>query len=259
MDNNSDQSLTSQNTKDQSKINHFVIKPTKLLQASDQPKTTDEQSKLVVSQATEYVQPANNQAAQTPIQLSPNSNQSNPVTNGQMPIGISASQMGLNVPSIQIEWRKYIKRALITIAVLVVLVGGFTFVKDFITGFDTKTVTNGGYTYSFMFYRFSHLVTVNGVQIYKINNSSNVSAGPTNESVTTFCAQLNRYNALQQAFTVQLYGSTRPVCEYQNTLFVMIFTALHENHIVAVTYSKPQNSSVYPKLQTIFGSVKVSK
>ncbi len=269
MDNKNEQLPNSQNPDDQHSLTQpEIIQPINPASAPVTPTNPIEQPKIVVSQDVNTGQPSTSLDNMQPGLALPNSVEPKPAPIDQTPIGVSASQMGLEGFSFQLEWRKYVKKALITIGVVIVLIGGFTLLKNFISGTSTKTLSNGGYTYTFLFNRFSRSISTNGVNGFTTNNNFSVSATPVNIAVPLVCSELN-YNwhpvftsvgtNWQEAFSVKLYGSTHPVCTPDNKLYQVLFAAINSNHLFVVDYGSPQNSSVYPRLQSIFQSIKVSK
>ena len=181
-----------------------------------------------------------------------------PVPTVPTPFGVSASQMGLSQQQTKIiGWRTYLKKSLVPLVVLVLIVGGYLFYKSY-TGFATKTVSNFGYNYSYKFYRNAALIHVNdGSTAYKQNDSIVAGVEPRDAGLNAFCGEIGP--GWTEVFTVRVYGTTRPVCAINNKGFTMEFSALNHNHLFTVVYNGTQNSSVYPTLQTIFSSVKVSQ
>lgn len=169
---------------------------------------------------------------------------------------MSASQLGLSTPGKTVEWGTYIKMVLIILAVLAVLIGGFIFAKNFFFGMTTKTLSNGGYNYSFKFYRTASIVYPNGGEAYKYNDNIVAGVQPTNDNLAE-CYEIG--SGWTKAFTTQIDGSTRPACVVNSQAFGVLFTALNHNHLFIVTYKTKQDTSVYPMLKTIFSSVKVSQ
>lgn len=79
----------------------------------------------------------------------------------QMPIGVSASQMGLNSPQHSINWRTYLKPAIVTGMILVVLIAGYLLYSG-LFGYASRTVQANGFTYTVTYSRSASKVTVNG-------------------------------------------------------------------------------------------------
>lgn len=176
---------------------------------------------------------------------------------GQMQSGMSASQLGLNTTHNSFEWGGLVKKAVIIGVILVVVGGGFLFIKSSLTGLSTKTLTNGGYSYTFQFKKSASEVQLSdGSTAYKYLNSEIAGVKPTNDPALTSCSQMG--SQWTQAFIVQIAGSQHPVCTPNNQTYSLFFTAQNHNHLFAVTFSSQQTSAAYPELQTIFGSVNVS-
>lgn len=81
--------------------------------------------------------------------------------NGQMQVGVSASQMGLNQPQSSKNWKSVLKPLITTIVLLILLGGVFLFFNGR-TGYAIKTVQGDGFTYSITFSKISSTVTLNG-------------------------------------------------------------------------------------------------
>jgi hypothetical protein len=212
-----------------------------------------------------------NISTSTPVSPSPQQPLNEPVvqpqpsiplnSDNQVPVGLSASQLGLNSPINDSFGRgRFLKKAIIIIIVLIVIALGGLFFKSTLTGLGTKTLSNGGYTYTFKFYKSANLVQLSGgSNAYKYLDHSIAGVLPSNSPSLTNCSQIGA--SWTQAFTVNVYGVNGPVCTPNslNEVFSFYFTALNHNQLFTVTYNGPQTSSVYPTLQTIFGSIKVSQ
>lgn len=182
-----------------------------------------------------------------------------------VPIGMSASQLGLDMQRkhFHFRWRRNIRNGIYPIATLIVLVAGFVFWKYYVDGMATKTLSIGGYNYSFSFFRAAtyEQMSNTGFQGYVLNSNITATVRPQTTNLFQYCTQLG--DQYTQAFSVMIYGTTRPVCTAQDSLGTQVyylgFSALNQNHGFAVAYSKSQNAKVYPKLKSIFESIKVSK
>src|SRR5436309_1388086 len=72
---------------------------------------------------------------------------------------VSASQMGLSTKSTTVdELRTLVKKFFIPAVLLIVIIVGFLAYKKLFTGLDSKNVSNGGYNYTFRFYKSAGLV-----------------------------------------------------------------------------------------------------
>lgn len=185
-----------------------------------------------------------------------------PSKNDPMPVGMSASQMGLDYPTRTIHWGVYLKSAAILAAVVVVVVTGFVLLNNLFNGMSTHVVTNNGYTYSFSFYKGSSLVQLpNGYQAYKHDGNMVASVLPTNnDNPPTACYEIG--GDWKQVLTAQDFGTAWPVCSPTGTkgsAFTMWFRYQNHSHIFTIVYNNQQPSTVYPTLQKIFSSVKVTQ
>lgn len=127
------------------------------LQSTDNSQPTQQQSQqpvqspVVGSEPTQTSQP-------TPQSVYPGPSVP---ANGQMPVGMSASQMGFSQSQSSKNWKPLLKPLIVAVVVLVVLGGGFLFFKG-LSGYGTKTVQGDGFTYSVTFSKLSSTTTVNG-------------------------------------------------------------------------------------------------
>lgn len=201
-------------------------------------------------------------APQPPVQpqTQPKVNTISPVRDA-MPVGMSASQLGLDGSHHSINWAGLIKKGAVTVVVLVVLAGGFLLLKNVFSSMGTKTLTNGGYTYSFVFYKSANKVALpNGSQAFKYQDTTVAGVVPTNENPPSACWNIGAQ--WKEVFTVQAYGATWPVCSPSGVAmsdYTMYFKALNHAHLFTIAYSSQQPATIYPQLQTIFSSVKVSQ
>jgi hypothetical protein len=199
-----------------------------------------------------------NQVTRINMQEDDQQQSQSPLASGtDIPIGMSASQLGLDTAGAKYDKLNVLKKAMGTILILILLLGGYGLLEYMFTGMATKTLSNGGYTYSFTFNKRAGLVHLNdGSAAYKYSSSIIASIKPTNDVTPVSCSEIGAQ--WKQAFTVQVYGATRLVCTPNDAGYSMFFTALNHNHLFSVVYSKQQPTSVYSKLKTVFGSVKVS-
>src|SRR2546430_2186146 len=81
-------------------------------------------------------------------------------TDGQIPYGMSASQLGLNHPQRDMNWRSLLKPVLTAVIVLLVL--GATFLTyRYLYGYGPRTVQGNGFTYTVTYNRAASEVTIN--------------------------------------------------------------------------------------------------
>lgn len=153
--------------------------------------------------------------------------------------------------------RKLFKIILTSIVAIVLIGVGGLLAKNLLSNLNTKTLTNGGYTYSFKFYKSAKLVTVQGVQSYNYSSGHVTAvANPTTQPLQTNCT-----GQVTEAFSVTVNGSGQPVCTGDNgtvQLFEVHFRAVNSNQYFLLLYpsqSSPSNAT----LKTIFSSIKVSQ
>ena len=180
-----------------------------------------------------------------------------PVPTVPTPYGVSASQMGIDQRVKAREWRNYIKPALITLAILMVVFGGYLFVRGYFSSMTTKTVTNHGFTYTFKYYRNASKVTLGAGGSGYQHGGTILGVDTTDLNSPSVCGEIDLQTT--QAFTAQLQGVTHDVCVKDGRVFSMFFRELNQNHVFVITYSKPQDQSVYPTIKSIISSVKVSQ
>lgn len=180
-----------------------------------------------------------------------------------MPVGMSASQLGLDMPRRSIKWNRYIRASLYLVAIVLLIAGGMVIWKNYNDGMTVKTLSFKGYAYSFSFFRSAkYMQSSNGFPGYVTPNKAFAVVGPIS-NLPDFCSELG--SQYTQAFTVKIYGATRPVCythddfsDFDNQIYTVSFSVQSHYHEFVVIYPKSQNSKVYPKLQTILTSVKVA-
>lgn len=199
------------------------------------------------------------QVAKTNMQEDDQQQPRPPLVSGtNIPIGVSASQLGLNTSEPRHDKIDVLKKVLGTVLIFILLLGGYGFLEYMFTGMTPKTLSNGGYTYSFTFNKRASLVHLSdGSAAYKYSSSTIASVKPTNDIEPVNCSEIGAQ--WKEAFTVHVYGASRLVCTPNGFGYSMFFTALHHEHLFSVVYSSQQSTSTYPKLESIFKSVKVSQ
>lgn len=259
MENENKQGTSTQRYQDYDRANGpIVIQPSETTTQTSQP-IHPTQPTAVVSQP----EPANaDQPNNTQEPAPPQATSS--TRDDTFPVGISASQLGLDESRsyMHIGWRRLIKNGIYPLAMLLVVAGSLLFWKYYIDGMATKTYTAGNYTYSYTFFRQGKFERFpNGMQGYMLGQAeASAIIGPTVDN-PEYCAELGV--AYTQAFTVQMYGSTHNVCkahdDLNNQIYAVNFSALNKNFAFVVDYPASQNAKVFPKLKSIFESVKVSR
>ena len=173
--------------------------------------------------------------------------------------GIAAIRRYVDKVRRLIDWYKYLKFSLYY-ATILLLVGGFLYWKFYLNGMVVKTVSAGGYSYSFTFYRAATFVqNSNGMRGYRIDDGHSAMVGPVS-GLPQLCGLKGSPYAL--AFTVHLYGADRLVCTTQDShddqIYMVNFATQGGYHEFVVTYGYTRNINDYPKLKTIFESITVS-
>lgn len=261
MEKDSQNSETSQPTQDRSDLTPpTVTQPPELVRQNTQGQSMPPiGAAAVVSQFNPPITAEKNDTMQKefiPTQLAP------PTSGGDvMPVGMAASQLGLDRPGRHFNWRRYARSGMLyPIVLLIVVAAGLLFWRYYIDGMTTKTLSLGGYNYSFSFFRSSKFKQFsNGMQGYTINQDVSAFVGPVVD-MPQYCAELGiQYT---QAFTVNIYGVTRNVCKVQygsDQTYAVSFSTQNHNYDFVVVYNQSQNAKVYPKLASIFESIKVTR
>ena len=172
-------------------------------------------------------------------------------------VGVSASQLGLNRygDTKNHTITSLIKGAIVLI-ILFVLIGVGLYVHSYFTGMSTKTISNGGYTYSFTFYNAASKVTLSdGSSAYKYQGKV-ASVKPFNAYPISNCSQIGTEWHL--AFNVSLNANQLPVCTPNDQSFEMIFNAANHNQGFVIVCNSVQTAVNYPLLKSFFSSVTVS-
>lgn len=177
-----------------------------------------------------------------------------------LPFGLPASRLKLGTFKISSAWRTYIGFSLYVITVAL-LIGGFLYWKLYVNGMVAKSVTVGGYSYSFSFTRSAKYVPYgNGMRGYQLDNNHSALVGPVS-GLPQLCGL--KGSPYATAFTVQIYGQTRPVCtardSHDDQIYTLNFKYQGNFHEFQVTYGYSQDPQVYPQLIKIFESIHVSR
>lgn len=142
-------------------------------------------------------------------------------------------------------------------ALLAIAFGTWLFVRS-LEPLMTKSMVNGVYQYSFLFYKDAEPANFQGGQGFRYDDRVSVVAGKTPLDVYGKCAELNtKKQAWQEALTVDIQGVQRPVCKYQNIYMVTFFGANQSQHMMQVVYDDGGDEEK-PAVQKIMQSVKVS-
>lgn len=181
-------------------------------------------------------------------------------TQRKVSFGAFASRFGLDKLVKNVDWDMFIKDFLYLIAVLLV-VGGLLYWKFYMNGMAKKSLSVGGYTYSFNFVRSASAAqNSNGMRGYQTDYDHIAVVGPVTSTSQLCTGSSSQYTL---AFTVQVYGNTRPVCKSQdsqgNQIYALSFASQNHFHEFMITYGNTPDANAYPKLKSIFESITVSK
>jgi hypothetical protein len=175
---------------------------------------------------------------------------------------LDVSAIGIDVGALKsrVDWRAVAQYVLFITSVLLII-GGFLYWKYYLTAVNTKSLSVGGYSYSFTFSRPAKYGQYsNGMRGYATDEDHSAVVGPVS-GLPELCGL--RGDPYTLAFTVNIYDTTRPVCTTKNgqdeQIYMLNFLAQNQYHEFVITYGYSQDAKVYPKLASIFESIKVSK
>lgn len=171
-----------------------------------------------------------------------------------------ARRLNLDKLAKNIDWRTYVID-FVYLATVLLVASGFLYWKFYMNGMATKSLTVGGYTYSFDYVRSASATqNSNGMRGYTTDFDHSALIGPVAILSQQCTGSSSQYTI---AFTVHVYGDTRPVCKSQdsqgNQIYTLSFASQNRFHEFMVTDGNTANTNAYPKLKTIFGSVTVSQ
>lgn len=177
-----------------------------------------------------------------------------------LPIAVPMIRSRLTKLRINSTWRTRIGVSLYIITIAL-LVGGFLYWKFYINGLVTKSLSVGGYTYSFNFTRSAKYVQYgNGMRGYQLDSNHSALVGPVS-GLPQLCGL--KGSPYATAFTVQVYSQTHLVCtardSHDNQIYTLSFAYQGAYHEFQVTYGYAQNPKDYPQLIKIFESITVSQ
>lgn len=175
---------------------------------------------------------------------------------------VDFSTMRIRLPALAVlaKWRTIARDTFFVVSALL-LIAGFLYWKFYLNGMNTKSLSDGGYSYSFTFSRPAKIKQFsNGMRGYTTDADHSAIVGPIS-GLPELCGLKGDPYSL--AFKVNVYGATRSVCTTQDgqdrQIYMLSFQAQHQYHEFMVTYGYSQDPNIYPKLQTIFESIEVSK
>lgn len=158
------------------------------------------------------------------------------------------------------DWPVVARNTFFLVSTLLII-GGLLYWKFYLNAMNTKSLTEGGYVYSFIFSRPAKFVqSSNGMRGYATDADHSAVIGSIS-GLPDLCG--SRGDPYTLAFEVEVYGVVRPVCTTQDSndeeIYMMSFQYHNHYHEFMVTYGYSQDAKAYPKLRTIFESITVSK
>jgi hypothetical protein len=218
--------------------------------------------------ASDQVQPVPQSAPQTSPQTPPtlsrqplngNSPDDNLTEHDTLPVGVSASQLGLNTPQhTGLNWKKLIKLSIIPCVLLALGLGAWIYFSNGYS-YTTKTLENGGYVYSFEFNRAASVQNIkgknylNGWALHSFQKVS-VLAEPVSATPPASCSQEGA--GMVQVFTTTINGTTYPVCSLHNAIYGVGFAFDGKNHLFELISKSALNIDT---AETIFNSLTVAR
>jgi hypothetical protein len=159
-----------------------------------------------------------------------------------------------------LRWLAYLKYILFP-AVILLVIGGSLFWIFYVNGMETKSSTVGGFTYSFSYFRSaSSTLNSNGMRGFAKDYDHTAVVGPVSNTSQLCMGSSSQYTL---AFTVHVNGDSRPVCKSQdaqgNQIYALSFASQNHFHEFVITSGDTPNPNEYPKLQSIFESIRVSQ
>jgi hypothetical protein len=175
-------------------------------------------------------------------------------------LGFVSSRITVDKLKSRYDWRA-IARTTFFITSALLIICGLLYWKFYLNAMNTKSLSDGGYNYSFTFSRPAKFgMYSNGMRGYATDQDHSAVVGPIS-GLPSLCGL--RGDPYTLAFTVHVYGATRPVCTAQDSqdeqMFMLSFIAQNQYHELLVTYGYTNDAKIYPKLKTIFESITVTK
>jgi hypothetical protein len=171
-----------------------------------------------------------------------------------MPAGLSANSIGLGERTNTMRRGVLIGLALLLIVVLGI--GARQYIKSR-EPLKPKTIVNGAYEYTVLFYKDAEPVNLAAGQGFAYGDKARLIAMPTDEAVDAACDKLNtKKDIWRETFRVQVGGVERPVCRLGTGIFAVTFFASKAEHLLQISYTAP--SLVNPNdVRKIIESVQV--
>jgi hypothetical protein len=133
------------------------------------------------------------------------------------PMGMSASQLGLNTPKTGIEWSRFIKKALIAIVAIIVLGGGLFYLKNStnkLSPLSHYAVSQSSPSFTVNFYKNAQVVQKNGLTylISKDSEGKQTAIWIQTLSSPTSCPGLARFSfTFDNQSTSGCYNSAKDI------------------------------------------------
>lgn len=155
------------------------------------------------------------------------------------------------------NWQPLVKKVVLGLAALLILLGIVGLINSLSSSVVTKTLTNGGYSYSLKLNKASKTTQlIDGSSAYEYGHVT-YDVKPSTAPNVTQCAQIG--SNWKQILVVKLNGANHPVCSPNNSSYDMYFPANGKMHLFSITYTGTPPTTADPGLKAIFSSVRVSQ
>jgi hypothetical protein len=153
------------------------------------------------------------------------------------------------------------KIAIVTLALVLCVLGFWVYFDQTFT-YGTKTLENGGWTYSFSFTKAAKEVKMSGANYlygYSTNGFKSIALvmKPTNDLYLLNCKSLGPDWAT--AFYQNSLNVSYPVCTNKGLEYTLIFPAGNQNQLVDLISQNGKSSIDASTVKLIFGSLVVKK
>jgi len=199
------------------------------------------------------------QETSTPQPFNSNPPDDNLTGHDTLPVGVSASQLGLNTSQrTDRNWKKLIKLSIIPCVLLALGLGAWIYFSNGYS-YTAKTLENGRYVYSFEFNRAASVQNIkgknylNGWALHSFQKVG-VLAEPVAAPSPASCVQEGV--GMVQAFTTTINGTTYPVCSLHNAIYGVGFAFDGKNHLFEVISKSALNIDT---AETIINSLTVAR
>ncbi len=197
------------------------------------------------------------QPSETPQQNEPVPAPPEATTPAEVPNIEQAPVINAPLPGQAANKHNSIAKLLLTILVAAGLAGAGLLLIGLLSPMKTQSLTNGGYTYTFKFYKAASEVQAGNRNALKDDTRKVIAGGqPTTDRDLSSCSSVG--SAWREAFRVTINGTDRPVCsEDNNRVYLANFEAFDHRHDFILTYMEAQPDTTAAK--TIFSSIHVSQ